>query len=72
MRTPEAGKENMYRVSAAGGQPTLVIGPEAGGYTNLGERAEVVKAGAHCDLRQLGEPAGSRAGSTPPRASMPT
>ena len=34
-RTPEAGKENIYRVPASGGQPTLVIGPEAGGYTNL-------------------------------------
>lgn len=34
-RTPEAGRENIYRVSASGGQPTLVIGPEAGGYTNL-------------------------------------
>jgi dipeptidyl aminopeptidase/acylaminoacyl peptidase len=35
MRTPEAGKENLYRVSASGGQPTLVIGPATGGYTNL-------------------------------------
>src|SRR6202000_2052335 len=35
MRTPEAGKENLYRVAAAGGQPTLVIGPDSGGYTNL-------------------------------------
>jgi dipeptidyl aminopeptidase/acylaminoacyl peptidase len=35
MRTPEAGKENLYRVSAAGGQPTLLIGPATGGYTNL-------------------------------------
>lgn len=35
MRTPEAGKESLYRVSAAGGQPSLVISPDAGGYTNL-------------------------------------
>jgi len=35
IRTPVAGRENIYRVSAAGGQPALVIGPETGGYTNL-------------------------------------
>jgi len=35
MRTPEAGRENLYRVSAAGGQPALVIGLASGGYTNL-------------------------------------
>ncbi len=35
IRTPDAGKESLYRVSAAGGQPALLIGPEAGGYTNL-------------------------------------
>ena len=35
LRVPEAGKENLYRVSASGGRPTLVIGPDAGGYTNL-------------------------------------
>ena len=35
LRTPEAGKENIFRVPAAGGQPTLVIGAAAGGYTQL-------------------------------------
>ena len=33
--TPEAGKENLYRVAAGGGKPTLVIEPGAGGYTSL-------------------------------------
>jgi dipeptidyl aminopeptidase/acylaminoacyl peptidase len=32
---PEAGKENLYRVSADGGKPTLVIEPATGGYTAL-------------------------------------
>jgi dipeptidyl aminopeptidase/acylaminoacyl peptidase len=31
----EAGKENLYRVSAEGGAPTKVIEPAAGGYTAL-------------------------------------
>jgi len=31
----EAGKENLYRVAADGGKPTLVIEPAAGGYTAL-------------------------------------
>src|SRR5258707_8432052 len=35
LRTPEAGKENLYRVPAAGGQPSLVIGLSSGGYTAL-------------------------------------
>jgi dipeptidyl aminopeptidase/acylaminoacyl peptidase len=35
LRTPEAGKENLYRVPAAGGQPSLVIGLGTGGYTAL-------------------------------------
>jgi dipeptidyl aminopeptidase/acylaminoacyl peptidase len=35
IRTPEAGRENLYRVSASGGQPALVVGNETGGYTNL-------------------------------------
>jgi dipeptidyl aminopeptidase/acylaminoacyl peptidase len=35
LRTPEAGKDNLYRVPAAGGQPSLVIGSTAGGYTSL-------------------------------------
>jgi dipeptidyl aminopeptidase/acylaminoacyl peptidase len=43
MRTPESGKENIYRVAAAGGQPTLVIGPETGGYTNLVSARKSVK-----------------------------
>jgi len=43
MRTPEAGKENLYRVSAGGGQPTLVIGPERGGYTNLASAEKSAK-----------------------------
>jgi dipeptidyl aminopeptidase/acylaminoacyl peptidase len=33
LRTPEEGKEKLYRVTAQGGQPSLVIGPESGGYT---------------------------------------
>ncbi|MDB6044784.1 MAG: prolyl oligopeptidase [Gammaproteobacteria bacterium] len=33
--TPDAGKENLYRVPADGGKPTLVIEPAAGGYTSL-------------------------------------
>ncbi|HEX3602644.1 MAG TPA: S9 family peptidase [Steroidobacteraceae bacterium] len=32
---PEAGKENLYRVAAAGGEPAMVIEPAAGGYTSL-------------------------------------
>jgi dipeptidyl aminopeptidase/acylaminoacyl peptidase len=32
---PEAGRENLYRVAAAGGTPELVIGNTAGGYTQL-------------------------------------
>jgi dipeptidyl aminopeptidase/acylaminoacyl peptidase len=35
LRVPEAGKENLYRVAAAGGSPTLAIAPATGGYTNL-------------------------------------
>jgi len=35
MRIPESGRENIYRVAASGGQPTRVIAPETGGYTNL-------------------------------------
>jgi len=35
LRTPEAGKENLYRVSASGAQPSLLIGPATGGYTAL-------------------------------------
>jgi dipeptidyl aminopeptidase/acylaminoacyl peptidase len=33
--TPEAGRENLYRVAAAGGTPELVIGNKVGGYTQL-------------------------------------
>ncbi|HZO22381.1 MAG TPA: S9 family peptidase [Steroidobacteraceae bacterium] len=33
--TPESGHENLYRAAAAGGRPTLVIGPQVGGYTAL-------------------------------------
>jgi dipeptidyl aminopeptidase/acylaminoacyl peptidase len=33
--TPDAGKENLYRVPATGGKPVLVIAPEIGGYTSL-------------------------------------
>jgi dipeptidyl aminopeptidase/acylaminoacyl peptidase len=32
---PEAGKENLYRVAAAGGKPSIVIEPATGGYTSL-------------------------------------
>jgi dipeptidyl aminopeptidase/acylaminoacyl peptidase len=32
---PEAGKDNLYQVSAAGGKPTPVIEPTTGGYTAL-------------------------------------
>jgi dipeptidyl aminopeptidase/acylaminoacyl peptidase len=32
---PEAGKDNLYQVPAAGGKPTLVIAPATGGYTAL-------------------------------------
>ena len=35
MRAPDAARENLYRVAAAGGQPTLAIGPATGGYTTL-------------------------------------
>ncbi len=43
MRTPEAGKENLYRVPAAGGRPTLVIGAGDGGYTNLASAQKASK-----------------------------
>jgi dipeptidyl aminopeptidase/acylaminoacyl peptidase len=33
--TPEAGKQNLYKVDAAGGKPTLAIEPANGGYTSL-------------------------------------
>ncbi|HKD54217.1 MAG TPA: S9 family peptidase [Steroidobacteraceae bacterium] len=33
--TPEAGTQNLYRVSAAGGEPTLVISNKVGGYLEL-------------------------------------
>jgi dipeptidyl aminopeptidase/acylaminoacyl peptidase len=33
--TPQAGRENLYRVPAAGGTPELVIGNTVGGYTQL-------------------------------------
>jgi dipeptidyl aminopeptidase/acylaminoacyl peptidase len=33
--TPEAGMENLYKVAAEGGKPSLVIAPATGGYTNL-------------------------------------
>jgi dipeptidyl aminopeptidase/acylaminoacyl peptidase len=33
--TPEAGRENLYRVAAAGGTPQLVIGNPVGGYTQI-------------------------------------
>ena len=38
---PEAGKDNLYQVSAAGGKPALVIEPATGGYTalNIPEKA---------------------------------
>jgi dipeptidyl aminopeptidase/acylaminoacyl peptidase len=32
---PEAGRQNLYRVSAGGGQPVLVVAPAVGGYTAL-------------------------------------
>lgn len=32
---PEAGKENLYRVPADGGNPVLVVAPPTGGYTAL-------------------------------------
>jgi dipeptidyl aminopeptidase/acylaminoacyl peptidase len=35
MLVPEAGKDNLYQVSAAGGKPTPVIEPATGGYTAL-------------------------------------
>jgi dipeptidyl aminopeptidase/acylaminoacyl peptidase len=41
--SPEAGKENLYRVSAAGGKPQLVIEPAVGGYTNLAIAAHASK-----------------------------
>lgn len=31
----EAGKENLYRVSASGGKPALALEPASGGYTSL-------------------------------------
>jgi dipeptidyl aminopeptidase/acylaminoacyl peptidase len=33
--TPQAGRENLYRVAAAGGTPELLIGNTVGGYTQL-------------------------------------
>ena len=33
--TPEESRENLYRVAAAGGQPSLLIAPATGGYTKL-------------------------------------
>jgi dipeptidyl aminopeptidase/acylaminoacyl peptidase len=33
--TPEAGTQNLYRVPAAGGEPTLVISNKVGGYLEL-------------------------------------
>ena len=38
---PEAGKENLYRVPAAGGIPALVVAPPTGGYTalDIGQKA---------------------------------
>ena len=35
MLVPEAGKDNLYQVSATGGKPTPVIEPATGGYTAL-------------------------------------
>jgi dipeptidyl aminopeptidase/acylaminoacyl peptidase len=35
MLVPEAGMENLYKVTASGGKPELVIAPQTGGYTNL-------------------------------------
>ena len=35
MLVPEAGKDNLYQVSAAGGKPAPVIEPATGGYTAL-------------------------------------
>ncbi len=35
MLVPEAGLENLYKVDAAGGKPTLAVAPATGGYTNL-------------------------------------
>jgi dipeptidyl aminopeptidase/acylaminoacyl peptidase len=35
LTVPDAGKGNLYRVSAAGGKPSLVIEPSVGGYTAL-------------------------------------
>ncbi|HEY0745223.1 MAG TPA: S9 family peptidase [Steroidobacteraceae bacterium] len=32
---PEAAKENLYRVAAAGGKPVLIVEPASGGYTSL-------------------------------------
>jgi dipeptidyl aminopeptidase/acylaminoacyl peptidase len=47
LRSPESGREGLYRVSAAGGQPSLLIGPQTGGYTSISSalRAPVVVAG---------------------------
>jgi dipeptidyl aminopeptidase/acylaminoacyl peptidase len=35
VRTPEEGRENLYRVPATGGQPTRFIAQQTGGYTSL-------------------------------------
>jgi dipeptidyl aminopeptidase/acylaminoacyl peptidase len=43
LRTPEAGKESLYRVPATGGQPSLVIGPASGGYTALVSAQQAAK-----------------------------
>ncbi|MCI4591688.1 S9 family peptidase [Sphingobium sp. BYY-5] len=35
LTVPDAGMENLYRLSAAGGEPELVIAPKTGGYTAI-------------------------------------
>lgn len=42
--SPEAGKENLYRVAAEGGKPELVIEPKTGGYTGLAIPSRAAKA----------------------------
>jgi dipeptidyl aminopeptidase/acylaminoacyl peptidase len=40
---PDAGKENLYRVAAAGEKPHLVVEPASGGYTSLDIAQRAVK-----------------------------
>ena len=63
--TPEAGRQNVYRVAAAGGVPERVIAPAAGGYTALVSAGKAAHPVLDRQLRQFGQSCRDRA----PRAS---